>query len=310
MVKNGEVLVDYKKTDYKGFLFVVHDDHGLMLLRCTRKKSKGPHWQVPGGHVDEPEFIEAGKEGVPFGCHHSMFSSYFASATAKTRKDRASQLLAACKMGAARELFEETGIDMRSSLHRLEPASLRTVTKVNKEGIELLRNEHKHRLFFFLSVTDKDFPSQGESPMGSVGRHLRVSRFSCIGQRSSVTVRPNASPPHSQLKLSIEHSGFLFQPEPTEAADMLKLHSGGKVSEALLMAMDKDSSIGSPSAPPPEPEATDPELSPAPAPSFTDTSTPARRRSKFTKEHERIDPIDLTPRPERKGLFACWCFNC
>ena len=54
------VLVDYSRTDYRGFLFVVHDIHGLMLLHCTRKKSKGPHFQVPGGHVDEPEFVEAG----------------------------------------------------------------------------------------------------------------------------------------------------------------------------------------------------------------------------------------------------------
>jgi hypothetical protein len=57
---SGEVLVDYRGVDYRGFLFVVHDIHGLMLLRCTRKKNKGPHWQVPGGHIDEPEFLAAG----------------------------------------------------------------------------------------------------------------------------------------------------------------------------------------------------------------------------------------------------------
>ena len=61
---SGEVLVDYRNVDYRGFLFVVHDVHGLMLLRCTRKKSKGPHWQVPGGHVDEAEFIAAGTVGI------------------------------------------------------------------------------------------------------------------------------------------------------------------------------------------------------------------------------------------------------
>lgn len=57
---SGEVLVEYRSVDYRGFLFVVHDVHGLLLLRCTRKKSKGPHWQVPGGHVDEAEFLAAG----------------------------------------------------------------------------------------------------------------------------------------------------------------------------------------------------------------------------------------------------------
>jgi hypothetical protein len=43
------------------------------------------------------------------------------------------------------------------------------------------------------------------------------------------------------LKLSVEHSGFTFQSEPKEAAEMIKLHSGGKMSEALLMAMEKES---------------------------------------------------------------------
>jgi len=58
----GKVLVDYKTQDYRGFIFVVHEEHGMVLLKCTRKKSKGPHFQVPGGHVDEPEFLEAGKQ--------------------------------------------------------------------------------------------------------------------------------------------------------------------------------------------------------------------------------------------------------
>jgi hypothetical protein len=43
------------------------------------------------------------------------------------------------------------------------------------------------------------------------------------------------------LKVSVEHSGFTFQSEPKEAAEMIKLHSGGKMSEALLMAMEKES---------------------------------------------------------------------
>jgi 8-oxo-dGTP pyrophosphatase MutT (NUDIX family) len=60
-VGTGKILVDYKSEDYRGFIFVVHEHHGLMLLRCTRKKSKPPHWQLPGGHVDEEEFIKAGE---------------------------------------------------------------------------------------------------------------------------------------------------------------------------------------------------------------------------------------------------------
>ena len=35
----------------------------------------------------------------------------------------------------------------------------------------------------------------------------------------------------------MEHSGFVFEREPTIAAQLLKHHSGGHISEALLMAM-------------------------------------------------------------------------
>ena len=54
-------LIDYTSVDYRGFVFVVHEEHGLLLLHCTRKLKKGPHWQVPGGHVDKEEFERAGK---------------------------------------------------------------------------------------------------------------------------------------------------------------------------------------------------------------------------------------------------------
>jgi len=80
-------------------------------------------------------------------------------------------------MGAARELFEETGMDLRSSLDRLEPAALRAKNKVKSgsSGDEVLTNEYKHRLFYFLSVKDDDFPKGGGvSPMGTEGKHLRV----------------------------------------------------------------------------------------------------------------------------------------
>jgi hypothetical protein len=39
-----------------------------------------------------------------------------------------------------------------------------------------------------------------------------------------------------QVTLSHEHSGFTFQPDPAVVADMISFHSGGKCSEALLMA--------------------------------------------------------------------------
>lgn len=91
--------------------------------------------------------------------------------------DRNTQLILACKMGAARELYEETGMDLRDDLTRFEPAALRTAnTRSKKHGVEVLTNEYKKRLFYFLSVTDNDFPTDGgKHPMGKDGKNLRVS---------------------------------------------------------------------------------------------------------------------------------------
>jgi 8-oxo-dGTP pyrophosphatase MutT (NUDIX family) len=150
--KKGKVLVDYKGNDFRGFIFVVHSSYGLLLLQCTRKKNKPLHWQLPGGHIDDPEFEEAARQS----------------------SDKQTQLLIAGKIGAARELYEETGIDVRKKLDRLEPASLRTETKV-RHGVELLQNEYNYRLFYLLTVTDADFATKGVIPVGTDGKHLKVS---------------------------------------------------------------------------------------------------------------------------------------
>ena len=110
---------------------------------------------------------------------------------------------------------------MLRQFDRLQPAPLggNTGTKRDEASYNL-PNLYKSRLFFFLPVTDADFPSEGVHPMGTEGKHL-------------------------YLKLSVEHSDFIFQPEPTDAAKMLEYHSGGKCSQALLMAQGKSSTGGS-----------------------------------------------------------------
>lgn len=84
--------------------------------------------------------------------------------------DRKAQLQMAAKRGAVRELFEETGIDVRDQLERVQPVSLYE----EKQDEEQLENEFKSRLFFLVTVTDKDFASDGVSPMGEKGAHLKV----------------------------------------------------------------------------------------------------------------------------------------
>lgn len=65
-------------------------------------------------------------------------------------------------------------MDLRSSLDRIIPASLRSTNEVIK-GQEVMLNELKNRLFFFVSVNDSDFPPAGITPTGREGSHLRVS---------------------------------------------------------------------------------------------------------------------------------------
>jgi hypothetical protein len=78
--------------------------------------------------------------------------------TAQQSNNTSTQLYLASRAGTARELFEETGIDIRQSLDRLHPVILRATTpQTNKHGDESLPNEFKNRLIFVVQVTDQDY---------------------------------------------------------------------------------------------------------------------------------------------------------
>jgi hypothetical protein len=99
---SGIMTSEFLKEDYRAFIFATHPLHGILLLHCTRKKNKGPHFQAPGGHIDKEDFDDA---------------------VSTTSNEGPAILLQACKIGAARELYEETGIDVRSELNRYGEAS-------------------------------------------------------------------------------------------------------------------------------------------------------------------------------------------
>jgi len=190
---------EYVKKDYRAFLFAIHPAHGMLLLYCTCKKKKGPHYQCPGGHVDREDYADA---------------------VSRIPKISSSDLLTlGCKIGVARELYEETGIDIRSTLEdRLQPVRLREDDSSDDNRVV---GEFKERLFFRLNLEDGDFVSTG------------------LDSSSNVLQSLNKTPPHLMLKLSHEHQGFVFQPDTTKAIDMLVNHSGGKVSKALRKAIEQ-----------------------------------------------------------------------
>jgi 8-oxo-dGTP pyrophosphatase MutT (NUDIX family) len=333
--------VDYNDNDYRGFIFVVHDKYGLLLLHCTRKKNKPPHWQIPGGHIDDPEFLRAGefsssilddfckvtkRHRVPQQAIHVLLA-------AKASKDRATQLIAAAKQGAARELMEETGIDIRQQLDRLELAVLRTAAEIDKNGNELLSNEYKHRVFFTLNVTDDDFSLDGVDPLDcSALLKVMIARFfsllSCNPGHFSAyyLLTPTAA---LQLNLSVEHSGFTFETEPRKAAEMVQLHSGGKLAEALLMSMNKGNPVASKKVRMLSPRKCERMVSPrkreamssvekeldwkpiTPQRPLTGSKAPASSRRKKTDKYtfeETVPSIELFPEPKRKSLTSCWGF--
>lgn len=207
----SDLHLDYTTEDYRAFLFAQHPIHGLLLLYCSRKKNKSPHFQAPGGHVDKEDFDEA----------LIRLQDTTASSSSTVDGDSSHPLLTlACKIGAARELYEETGIDLRNDLNRLQPVQLR---KVKKDGSFTTSFVLKHRLFFKICFTNADFVTEGFDSMVALGLSLSM----------------NSEAPMLMLKLSEEHQGFLFESDPRRAVDLLKQHSGGKVSAALDMAMDQ-----------------------------------------------------------------------
>lgn len=196
--------------DYRAFMFVVHAKYGILLLYCTRKPKKGPHYQLPGGHVDMDDLME-----VLQSLGDNMID------------DRA-VFVKACAIAACRELYEETGIDVRTELHRIQPKQLRP--KGNDDSItDQLACELKNRLFFSLHIHDEDFPNGG----------TYAGHDTDLGQNDKV----DEDYSYIRLKLSIEHSGFIFERETDKVIKLLLKHSGGKCSQAFRTSIENHNEI-------------------------------------------------------------------
>ncbi len=103
------------KMGIRAFIIAKHDRHGYLLLEANKKRKGGRHYQLPGGHVDRQELADYGE-------------------------------VEACRVAAARELYEETGLDLRSCLHRLTPVDLNAA---GEEGNRYLCMQY---LFFKLNI--------------------------------------------------------------------------------------------------------------------------------------------------------------
>ncbi len=114
-------------------------------------------------------------------------------------------------------------MDFRGQLERVVPAPLRL--KANEassksNGVVGLSCMLKHKCYFTLNVTDEDFDVGVERNGASGSLHPQTANGS-----------------HLTLKISHEHSGFIFENDPWETIKKIQKHSGGTGSAALRMSM-------------------------------------------------------------------------
>jgi len=171
----------------RAFVIVKHNEYGLLILEACKKRKGGRHFQLPGGHVDMHELHTYGEEE-------------------------------GSRIAAARELYEETGMDFRDRLYRLSAAELGGL------GPEAVKLHQSGRRYFKLDISKGD--SVQELSSSEASRAMRLAT-----PLSMETFR---------LCLSIEHTGFRFEKTVSKAAEQVSLHSGGTSSLALLLMQQAD----------------------------------------------------------------------
>lgn len=153
--------------------------------------------------------------------NHVCFSFRITNKAELSNGNSTKELEVAGKLGAARELYEEAGMDIRKScLDRLQPVNVHT-KKDEKETASFM---WKKRLFFVLRVNDDDFFIQKDNNNTDEVQFPFVSPICDDGK-------------HLMLKVSIEHSGYTFEKNLNKAATLIQKHSGGKCAQALLAAL-------------------------------------------------------------------------
>jgi len=116
---------------YKASVFVVHHTLGMLLIPQRNDPSL---IEIPGGSIEEIELSQAALKSS----HYKM------------------QLQLAAREAACRHLYEQTGMDTRLDLERLQPAVLYVEPPPGIDGIRLLRNELNNSLYFLFRVSAEE----------------------------------------------------------------------------------------------------------------------------------------------------------
>ncbi|PFH36407.1 hypothetical protein BESB_045990 [Besnoitia besnoiti] len=250
----------------RGFLIAWNPARGYLLLR-SEKKSKGLHYQLPGGHAEFPDdaiaaahfFVEADRAHAaqaaagPGPAPSSSFSSSPSSSypfSSSSFVSRLASLLSSseeagtagarggerkkhvdeeevARVAAARELFEETGIDVRGELQHLVPLAA--------AGI----GPYKARFYFFLHLTEEMLAAATRAAHNAEDEGDDEEKKTKHAKKERALLQPESDhkqAPLLEVQLAIgldEHTGFRFVPAVMEAAELVAKHSGGKSTKAL-----------------------------------------------------------------------------
>jgi len=137
-----------EESKYKTAVFVVHQTRGMLLLQQKIDGSNQEMAQIPGGSITEDEITKAASK-----------SSHFKM-----------QLQFAGREEAARYLYEQTRMDVRGDLERLQPAVLHLEPPIDNDGLYLLRNEVNDSLFYLLQ-TDQTEDHYAEAIQSDTEHH-------------------------------------------------------------------------------------------------------------------------------------------
>ena len=219
-----------QRTKFRSFLIIYHTEYGFLLLEAYKAK-KGKHYQLAGGHVDKDELHTQG-------------------------------LMIASKIAAIRELYEETGLnfgtsdELKSRLERLdlgiENRMYYRLIITNNDSVHLqdpkYRNIQNIQRSQNQSENEKIQENSDEKKNSNVNEKINNTmnevnekakqkllemRGLSLADVNEHTMNKNEKFNDFYLKLSHEHTGFTFVQDINNARDMVKLHSGGKNSDAL-----------------------------------------------------------------------------
>ncbi|OLQ16375.1 NUDIX domain protein [Cryptosporidium hominis] len=194
-MKNNNCL-----NKFRSFIIVIHQEYGCLLLKST-KKSEYDIFQLPGGRLDEKDLMINVSE-------------------ANNNNSRINPIPTenAFKIAAARELYEETGLDFRNRLYMLKPLKFDLPNKWR---------------FFYLNITNYEVVNQNQNKNYYFNIFQEISQYfnSIIFKTKNNNIDVN----NINIKLSKEHESFLFEKDLVKASQLVKSHSKGVCSKALLL---------------------------------------------------------------------------